>query len=172
MAHFLVQQLRFTRVEFARSFAGVSEEDAIHRLMPMNSISWIVAHLASQEHYLWVECAQGKNLLPEIVRRCGYGTPASTPPLDLAVEAWEAVKTAADIYLNQLTPEKLETFLVENGRPFEENVGTILMRNIYHYWSHLGEIISIRQIMGHPHVPEYVGDLRDVMYRVERYCAK
>jgi hypothetical protein len=167
MAHFLVDQLRFTRGEFTRSFAGVSEEDAIRRLLPMNSISWLVAHLACQEHYYWVACAQGKMILPEIIFRCGYGTPASTPPLSLAVEAWKAVIAEADFYLDTLTPVKMETFLAEDGRPFEENVGTTLVRNMFHYWSHLGEIISIRQIMGHTHVPEYVGDLRKAMYRPE-----
>ena len=167
MAHFLVDQLHFTRSEFARSFAGVSEEDACRRLMPMNSISWVVAHLANQEHYLWVTCAQGKIILPELVWQCGYGYPPSTPPLRVAVEAWKAVMAKADSYLDTLTPTKLETFLSEDGTLFDENVGTTLMRNIYHYWSHLGEIISIRQIMGHAHVPEYVGDMRPVMYRAE-----
>jgi hypothetical protein len=133
----------------------------------MNSISWVVAHLADQEHYFWVACAQGKSILPEVVLQCGYGSPASTPPLNVAVDAWKAVMAEADNYLEPLTPEKMETFLAEDGRPFDENVGTTLMRNIYHYWSHLGEIISIRQIMGHAHVPEYVGDLRKVMYRPE-----
>jgi hypothetical protein len=167
MAHFLVDQLRFTRREFARSFAGVSEEDARQRLMPMNSISWVVAHLADQEHFYWVSCAQGKNILPEIVLQCGYGKPASTPPFSVAIDAWKAVMAEADVYLDTLTPGKLETFLVENGHSFGENVGTTLMRNMYHYWSHLGEIISIRQILGHAHVPEYVDDLRGAMYRVE-----
>jgi hypothetical protein len=62
---------------------------------------------------------------------------------------------------------KLETFLTEGEQSFDENVGTIFMRNIYHYWSHLGEIISIRQILGHANVPEYVDDLKKVMYHPE-----
>jgi hypothetical protein len=167
MTHFLVDQMHFTRREFARSFTGVSEEDAHRRLLPMNSIGWIVAHLANQEHYFWVYCAQGKSILPEFVRQCGYAQPASTPQLNLVEEAWISVMAEADLFLDTLTPHRLETFLVEDSRPFEENVGTTLLRNIYHYWSHLGEIISIRQILGHARVPEYVGDLRQVMYRAE-----
>jgi hypothetical protein len=27
----------------------------------------------------------------------------------------------------------------------------------YHYWFHIGEILAIRQILGHPKLPEYVG---------------
>jgi len=48
MAHPLVVQLRFTRGEWQRSLEGVSEEDAVRRLAPMNSISWDGGHLAWQ----------------------------------------------------------------------------------------------------------------------------
>jgi hypothetical protein len=57
--HLLVAQLRFTRGEFVRCLEGVSAEEARRRLKPMNCISWIVGHLATQEQYLWVQCAQG-----------------------------------------------------------------------------------------------------------------
>jgi hypothetical protein len=30
---------------------------------------------------------------------------------------------------------------------------------MYHYWFHIGEILAIRQILGHPRLPEFVGDL-------------
>jgi hypothetical protein len=30
-----------------------------------------------------------------------------------------------------------------------ENVGTVLMRNTYHYWFHAGEVYAIRQLLGH-----------------------
>ena len=29
----------------------------------------------------------------------------------------------------------------------------------HHYWFHIGEILAIRQLLGHPHRPEFVGDL-------------
>ena len=48
--HPLVIQLRFTRSEFERCLDGVSDEDARHCFEPMNCISWIIGHLASQEH--------------------------------------------------------------------------------------------------------------------------
>jgi hypothetical protein len=39
---------------------------------------------------------------------------------------------------------------------------------IYHYWFHVGEIISIRQILGHRDVPEFVGDIDgEAPYRPE-----
>ena len=57
--HFLVEQLRFTRSEFLRCMDGISDEDARKRVMPMNSISWVVGHLADQENFLWLRMAQG-----------------------------------------------------------------------------------------------------------------
>jgi hypothetical protein len=50
--HLLVSQLRFARAEFVRCLQGVSAEDGIRRLKPMNCISWIVGHLASQENFM------------------------------------------------------------------------------------------------------------------------
>ena len=29
----------------------------------------------------------------------------------------------------------------------------------YHYWSHIGEASAIRQMLGHPDLPQWVGDL-------------
>jgi hypothetical protein len=30
---------------------------------------------------------------------------------------------------------------------------------LYHYWFHIGEILAIRQILGHPALPEFVGNI-------------
>lgn len=54
MPHPLVTQLRFTRSEMVRCMKEVPVEDAVHRLPPLNCLSWIVGHLAAQEHYLWL----------------------------------------------------------------------------------------------------------------------
>ena len=64
MAHLLVSQLRFARSEFARALDGVSAEDAVRRIMPLNCISWMVGHLANQENRYWVNLGQGKILAP------------------------------------------------------------------------------------------------------------
>jgi hypothetical protein len=77
--HPLVTQLRFARSEFVRGLEGVSEADGIRRLQPMNSIGWMVGHLANQEHRYWVVWALGKDVAPGLNERVGYGKPASTP---------------------------------------------------------------------------------------------
>ena len=46
MAHPRVDQLRFARSEFKRGLRGLDPEDAVRRLEPMNSIPWMVGHLA------------------------------------------------------------------------------------------------------------------------------
>jgi hypothetical protein len=54
MPHPLVLQLRFSRHEFQRALAGLSDEDARRRVMPMNCISWNIGHLAWQEQRYWL----------------------------------------------------------------------------------------------------------------------
>jgi uncharacterized damage-inducible protein DinB len=165
--HLLVSQLRFARSEFVRCLEGVSEEDAIRRLMPMNCISWMVGHLANQEHRYWVILAQQKEVAPGLYELAGYGQPASTPPLKDMWAVWRKVTSEADEYLALLTPEIMQNFLLRDGKPVNESIGTLLMRNIYHYWYHTGEASAVRQMLGHAKVPEFVGDMSMAAYKPE-----
>jgi len=155
--HPLVEQLHFARFEFARCLEGVSEEDAVKRLMPMNCIGWMVGHLANQEQRYWVERAQKRTVVPGLNNRVGFGKPASTPPLSEMWEAWQTITAAADEYLTTLTPPDLLIYLTVEGKPMAENVGLLLYRNIYHYWFHTGEAHAVRQQLGHGDLPQFVG---------------
>jgi uncharacterized damage-inducible protein DinB len=165
MPHPLVTYLRFTRSEFQRCLAGLSPADAIIRLGPTNSISWMVGHLAWQENLYWVIRAQGRNAAPALEKLVGFGRPATTPPLDEMWAAWQAVTAAADEYLDALTPALLLTFPA--GAHDGETVGAKLLRNIYHYWFHTGEAHAVRQQLGHKNLPEFVGDMTHGLYRPE-----
>ena len=132
--HPLVTQLRFARSEFARCLEGVSAEDAVRRIMPMNCLSWIVGHMANQEQGWWVLVAQGRLVVSGLNDRVGYGKPASTPPLDEMWDAWRAITQAADEYLETLTTDLLQTHLTFKGGTRPESVGTMIQRNMYHYW--------------------------------------
>ena len=165
--HLLVSQLRFARSEFARGLEGVSEADGVRRLMPMNSISWMVGHLANQEHRYWVILAQQREVAPGLNDRVGYGKPASTPPLAEMWAVWNEVTAAADAYVDKLTPEILQTYLLRDGKPVDESVGTLLMRNTLHYWFHNGEAAAVRQMLGHKDLPDFVGDINQAPYRPE-----
>ena len=162
--HPLVTQLRFARSEFVRCLEGVSAEDAIQRFEPMNCISWIIGHLANQEHFLWVLAAQGRFLAPGLYQLVGTGQPASTPPLDEMWTIWHTVTRAADLFLATLTTEDLQHYLEYEGKPLREDTGTLLYRNLYHYWFHTGEAHAIRQMLGHGELPQFVGDMSQAAY--------
>lgn len=163
--HPLVIQLHFSRSEFYRCLEGVNQEDAQKRLQPMNCISWIIGHLANQEHRYWVELAQGKSLVKGLNELVGYGSPPSIPPLAEMWDIWGKITEAADVYLLQLDPAGLKSFLERDGTPLEENIGTLIQRNIYHYWFHTGEAHAIRQVLGHKNLPQFVGDISRASYR-------
>lgn len=165
LTHPLVVQLRFARSEFVRCLEGVSDEEARRRLLPMNCISWMIGHLANQENGYWVYLAQGKRLHPELRELVGFGRPATTPPLAEMWQTWRDVTAVADAYLDGLTPDMLLTRFAWQGKPMEENVGTLLQRNIYHYWFHTGEAHAVRQMLGHGELPQFVGDFGEAIYR-------
>ena len=162
--HPLVTQLRFTRAEWRRGLQDVSGADAARRVGVINSIGWMVGHLAWQEQAYWLQRAQGKTLVAA-VERCGNGQPASTPPVDEMWAAWQTVTAAADPYLDSLTAEALLTRW--EREPTTENIGTKLLRMIYHYWFHLGEAQAVRQALGHTGLPSFVGDIAQAPYRPE-----
>ena len=167
MTHPLVIQLRFARSEFVRCVDGITEEEAQHRFLPMNCISWMVGHLANQENTYWVFVAQGKKIRPDLYPLVGYGKPATTPPLAEMWAAWREVTAVADQFLNTLTTDTLQTYFDWKGKPMQESVGTLLQRNLYHYWCHNGEAYAIRQMLGHTNLPDFVGNMSAALYRPE-----
>lgn len=162
MAHPYVVQLRFARSEMLRGYVGVSPEDALIKVGPMNSLSWIIGHLATQENLYWVRLGQGQRLLPELRALVGHGAKPSTPPLDDMLAAWRTITASADVYLETITAEMFKNHFELDGKPMQESIGTLLFRNLYHYWYHIGEAQAIRQNLGHQNLPEYVGDLPEI----------
>jgi uncharacterized damage-inducible protein DinB len=167
MTHPLVNQLRFTRIEWLRALDGVGEEDAAKRLLPMNSIGWIVGHLAWQEQRYWLTFGHGQTPVASLNEIVGYGRPATTPPLAEMLAAWHAITQASEPWLDQITTAKLvEPITLPGWRT--TTVGSLMLRVIYHYWYHIGEIMAIRQQLGHPNLPDFVGDIDDqAPYRIE-----
>ncbi len=166
MAHPLVDQLRFTRAEWLRALDGIPEADGVVRLQPMNSISWIVYHLAWHEQLNFVTRLQGATPVPEANALGASGGPASTPPLEEALAAWRTVTHASDPLLDTLDTAALAGPMP--NAPTPRLVGSTIQRVIYHYWAHIGEIVSIRQLLGHPNVPEFVGAIDTIApYRQE-----
>jgi hypothetical protein len=166
MTHPLVTQLRFARSEFRRCLEDTPEEDATRRLEPSNCLSWIVGHLASQEQFLWVQMGLGENPYPGLHEIVGWGCPGSVPSWEEMWAVWRGVTRAADRFLDTITDETLDQYLTWQGETSREPVGMMLLRNIYHYWFHLGEGHALRQQMGHENLPDFVGNMADVRYKV------
>lgn len=159
MTHPLVRSLKFARREFARGLEGLLPEEGVQRFGAMNSISWMIGHLANQENFYWVYLAQGTRLAPGLRKLVGTGQPASTPPLEEMWSAWQEITRAADPYLDNLTDDQLGRHLQFGGKDWRENTGTLLLRNTHHYWFHLGEAMAVRQMLGHTDLPQFVGDM-------------
>lgn len=159
MSHPLVSQLRFTRSELKRALAGLTDDDARRRLLPMNCISWNIGHLAWQEQRYWLTRAQGQILLPHLNELFAFGAPASTPPLEEMWQAWETIIQAADPWLEAVTTEKLQEHVILDGQVSPFIFGSLLQRVLYHYWYHIGESMAIRQMLEHANLPEFVGNI-------------
>ena len=158
VAHPLVEQLRFTRGEWLRGLRGVREAEGLRRFEPMNSIGWVVGHLAWQEQRYWLTRTTGVTPHPELNDLVASGGPPSTPSLRQMRAAWRDVTAAVDPWLDGLTAADLAAALP--GSP-PRLVGDSLHRVIYHYWFHIGEIQAIRQLLGHRRLPQFVGALED-----------
>lgn len=187
MAHPLVTQLRFARSEFARCLEGISDADSRVRLLPMNCISWMVGHLAAQEQDYFVFFPTGTVPHPELNISHGFGQPATTPPLAEMWDVWSDVTKAADPFLDSVTTDLLEKHLEQSAEALDEalfvygqakrlmsdrdkikageNIGTRILRVTYHYFFHTGEAHAIRQQLGHPDLPYFVGEMPDNLFK-------
>ena len=77
---------------------------------------------------------------------------------DGTATVWKQVTAQADPWLDGLSTADM---LEELPRPpgFRRPIGDAIRRMTYHYWFHIGEILAIRQLLGHRRLPEYVGDI-------------
>ena len=151
--HPLAQMHDITKMEFSRSLVGLSDEDARKRIEPMNCIGWIIGHVSLQQHLLFVAWANGKGMEPQY-DAFDWGRPSSEPSLEEVAALWRASCDDADVWFEAATEDSmLQTF--PGAVKLGENAGTLVARNIFHTWCHLGEISAIRQILGH-RSPEFV----------------
>lgn len=156
MAHPAVDQLRFARAEWRRGLRGVPEADGIRRLEPMNSIGWIVAHMAWHEQRYWLTRLAGTTPVPALNDIAANGGPPTTPSLRAMLKAWNLVTRTADPELDALDEAAMHNPLA--GSP-TRLIGDAILRVTYHYWFHTGEILAVRQLLHHSRRPEFVGDL-------------
>jgi hypothetical protein len=159
MTHPLVDQLRFTRSEWLRGLKGVSEEDGARHFGQMNSIGWIVGHLTWQEQRYLLHRPQELMPRPDINSEFAFGAPMSTPSLAEMLAAWRSITKMTEPFLDRLTTQRLLVDLPLNGKRTGQSQGSAIRRLTYHYWYHIGEIQAIRQMLGQPRLPVYVGSI-------------
>src|SRR5262245_62195665 len=143
MAHPLVDQLRFTRAALTQSLNGVTEEEGFRRFGVMNSIGWIVGHVANQEQRYWIWRIGHRPVVEGLQDLVGSGRPASTPSLATMLAAREAIIVAADPHLDALSGTDLGVIYCADpmlsgestgALLHRETTGTLLQRVIYHQW--------------------------------------
>jgi hypothetical protein len=156
MPHPLVEQLRFTRAEWLRALRGVPEADGLRRFGPINSIGWIVGHLAWQEQRYWLTRLRGETPAPVLNDVAASGGPSTTPPLGEMLAAWRLVTRTVDPILDALAEGDMDDSIP--GYPPRRMADSIL-RVTYHYWFHAGEIMAIRQLLDHPRRAQFVGNI-------------
>jgi hypothetical protein len=168
MSHPLIDQFRFTRREWLRGLEGVSEKDGTCHFGRMNSISWIVGHLAWQEQRTWLTRPQKMTFFPQLNELVAHGAPMTTPSFREMLEIWHTVTEASDPFLDTLTTKLLQSDLPLNGESSGQSIGSAMRRVTYHYWYHVGEVQAIRQLLDHRDLPQYVGNIEvEAPYRPE-----
>jgi len=159
MPHPVVEQLRFTRGEWRRGLTRLTEKEGARHFGPMNSIGWIVGHLAWHEQRVLLYRPQGIMLAPELQKEFYSGARLSTPSLAKMLRHWRNVTKASEPFLDSLSTKELLKDLPINGKSVGQTQGDVMRRVTYHYWFHIGEILAIRQQLGEKGLPEYVGSI-------------
>lgn len=160
-AHHLVRYVQHVRRELRRAISGMTVTDLERRLGNLNSVAWIVGHLAWQEQSYFLT-SRGQ---PSVAELEGYGHGEADPDVAFPplFAAWESVTIAADAWLNGLDDAALRQH-VEGSRLFEvENIGSLLTRVIGHYYLHIGQITAVRKMLGYS-VPGFVGTQAGALY--------
>jgi hypothetical protein len=83
----------------------------------------------------------------------------STPSLKETLSMWRKLTRASAAYLDTLDTKALMAELLSKGKPVGQTIGSAMHRITYHYWYHIGEIQSIRQMLRHQKLPVYVGNI-------------
>ncbi len=157
-AHHLVRYVQHVRRELLRAIEGMEVADLERRVGGINSVAWMVGHLAWQEQAYWLLARGEPAATPVDLQLLASGRPRAEtiPAFDELLEAWRQVTTTADAWLVTLDADDLLRHL-EGRKLYElENVGTLLTRVIGHYYLHIGQITAVRKLLDLP-VPAFVG---------------
>jgi hypothetical protein len=144
-----VSLLLSTRRELWRSIEGLSDSEAERSVENLNSISWTVGHLASQESRIWDILCQHLPADEWLKTNFQFGAPPSNPSFSEVKDALKRSQQSTEQYLLGITPSEANRVPADTkGRTFlDETVFQLVQRVIAHQWLHIGEICTIRTLL-------------------------
>ena len=128
----------------------LSDDDIKKVFDPMNCIGWLIGH-CSYYNFSIANKIHNKDI-PDEAKNYMNGSPHSTPGLHEIKYLWKYSTDTVKVSLNKLEEVELkDKFTAEfnhGGEAEKINLGTDISRLIFHLWNHLGEIASVRQLLG------------------------
>jgi len=161
MAHHLVRYVWHVRRELERALDGISEEDLNKEVHGLNSIAWMIGHLANQEQAYWL-LFRNEELIDKNLRHYNNKVEEGKDFAEL-FELWKTITNRSNAWLETATTSDLENTFEKA----KENTGSLMTRVIGHYYFHIGQIATIRKLLGYD-VPGFVGSQEGAYYSVEK----
>lgn len=127
-------------------YIDLSDSDVKRVFPPLNCIGWLMGHSAVYNYEI---ANKVKNInIPEEANNYRNGQPHSTPDLKDIVKLWEDSVATVKNSLKLISDEDLSSKITWVKDDEKINFGTDISRMTFHYWNHLGEIASVRQLLG------------------------
>tara|TARA_B100000315_G_C14425783_1_gene517763 strand:+ start:155 stop:640 length:486 start_codon:yes stop_codon:yes gene_type:complete len=150
----IIEQYKITNNQVLNYINDISDEESKAIFAPLNCISWTLGHLSRYNNLTFAARDKGEQI-PEKFRDFENGSPHSQKDLSYVKGLWEKTLNDTDKFLDNLKEEDLKRIL-NNDSYDVDNLGTVMTRMIFHSWNHLGEIASVRQLLGkNPGNPGY-----------------
>ena len=127
-------------------YIDLSDSDVKRVFPPLNCIGWLMGHSAVYNYEI---ANKVKNInIPEEANNYRNGQPHSTPDLKDIVKLWEDSVATVKNSLKLISDEDLSSKITWVKDDEKINFGTDISRMTFHHWNHLGEIASVRQLLG------------------------
>ena len=150
----IIEQYKITNNQVLNYINDISDEESKAIFTPLNCISWTLGHLSRYNNLTFAARLKGEQI-PEKFRDFENGSPHSQKDLSYVKGLWQQTLNDTDKFLDNIKEEDLNRVLNNDSYDID-NLGTVMTRMIFHSWNHLGEIASVRQLLGkNPGNPGY-----------------
>ena len=148
----IIYQYKITNNQVLNYINDINDSESKTVFEPLNCISWTIGHLARYNNLAFASRSRGVKV-PDKFRDFENGSPHSQKDLIYVKGLWLETLNATEKFLDSLEEKDLKKVpdnesYIELNKKEEENLGTFMTRRIFHSWNHLGEIASVRQLLG------------------------